>query len=60
MMFVSFKSNMTGVTSGAGTANPSTHLSSLPVFSVAQSLVICAVFCRSLFVLFLLTNNTYI
>jgi hypothetical protein len=35
-----------------------THLSSLPVFSgirVAQSLVLCVVFCRTLFVLFLLT-----
>ena len=58
MICVLFKSNMTDATRGAGTADPSEHLSSPPVFSgilVAQSLVFCVEFCRSLIVLFLLT-----
>ena len=49
MVFVSLKGNRTGATSGAGTAYPS---------GSPQSLVLCVVFCRSLFVLlgfFLLT-----
>ena len=57
MMCASLNSNMTGVTSGAGTANLPEHLSSTPGFSgvrVAQYLVFCVVFCRSLLVLFLL------
>jgi len=53
-MFVSFNSNTTRVTSGAGTANPPEHLNSLPVFwgvRVARSSGFCVLFCRSLFVL---------
>ena len=58
MMFVSFKNNTTSVTSGGGIASPS----GAPVFTLgfywgsccSQSLVFCVVFCRSLFVLFLL------
>jgi hypothetical protein len=45
----------TGVTSGARTTNPSTAHESPQTFSevhVAQSLVFCVVFLRSLFVLF--------
>jgi hypothetical protein len=45
--------NTSAATSGAGTAYPSEHLSSSPVFSGvrgAQSLVFCVVFCGSLFV----------
>ena len=52
-MFLSFNSNMMGVTGGTGTAN----ISGAPEFSLvcsAQSLISCVVFCRSLFVLFLL------
>ena len=50
MMFASFNSNTKGVTIGAGTSN---QISS-PIFSgvsVAQSVVFCLMFCRSLFVL---------
>ena len=54
MMFVSFSSNTTGVTSGTGSA---THFGA-PAFtlgysgvSVARSLVFCVVFCRLLPVL---------
>ena len=50
--YIFINSNMTGATSGPGTAYPNGHLSSSPVFSgdcVAQSLVFCIVFCRSLF-----------
>ena len=42
MKFVSIKSNTTGVTSGAGTANPSTASEFTPVFigaHVAQSFI---------------------
>ena len=45
MMFVSFNSNMTGVTSGTGTANPSRACVLTPGFKwgrFAQSLV-CAI-----------------
>jgi len=41
--------NLTGVTSGAGSANPSGHLILPPVFSgvrVARSLVFFVVFCE--------------
>jgi hypothetical protein len=57
MMFVSFNSNTTGVTCGVETANPPGAHEFIPVFSevpVARSLVFCIMFCRSLFVLFLL------
>ena len=37
-MLVSFNSNMTGVTSGAGTANPSRAPEFTPVFSGVQVL----------------------
>ena len=58
MMFVSFYSNMTGVTSRAETVH-SSGASDFPpppppVFSgvrVGQSFVFCVMFCRSLFVL---------
>ena len=46
MVFVLLYSNTKGVTSAAGTDNPSGHLSSSPVFSggrVAQSLIFCVV-----------------
>ena len=45
---------LTGVTCGAGTANPSGAPEFPLVFNavlVAQSLVFCVVFCRSFFVL---------
>jgi hypothetical protein len=54
MMFVSFNSNTTGVTSGAGTANISGALEFIPGFSgvrVAWSLVFCVEFWIWLFVL---------
>jgi hypothetical protein len=41
--------NKTGATSRAGPAYPSEHLS-----HVARSLVVCVMFCRTLFILFLL------
>jgi hypothetical protein len=47
---------MTGASSGAGTAYPSEALEFTPVFSevrATRSLVLCGMFCRSLFVLFL-------
>jgi len=50
MMFVSFNSNMTGVTSETGTASPSGTPAFSPSFSgarVAESLVVCVVFSRS-------------
>ena len=55
MRFMSFNSNTTGMTGGAGgTAN----LSGVPEFTtgfseihVASSLVFCIMFCKSLFVL---------
>jgi hypothetical protein len=53
MIFVSFNSNTTGITSGAGTANLSGNLSSPPYLCgvrVAESLVFCVMFCRLLFV----------
>jgi hypothetical protein len=46
-----------GATSGTGTALPTGAPELTPVFSgvrVARSLVFCIVFCRSLFVLFVL------
>ena len=54
---VIFNSNMTDVTSGAGTAYPSEASAFTLVFCVvhiAQPFVFCKLFCRSLFVLFLL------
>jgi hypothetical protein len=54
IIFMSFDSNTTGVTCGAGTANHSGTPEFTPGFSesrVAQSLVFCVVFGRSLFVL---------
>ena len=51
-MYVSFNSNTTGTASGTGTACPSGAHQFTFVFSgvyVAQSLVFCVVFCRSLF-----------
>ena len=54
MMLIPFKSNLSGVTNGAGHADLSEDLSSQPVFIgilVAQSLVFGVAFCRSLFVL---------
>jgi hypothetical protein len=56
MMFVSFKSNTTGATCGAVTANPCEVHEFTPTFSgvrVSRSSVFCITFCRSLFVLFL-------
>jgi len=56
MMCMAFSNHMTGVTSRPGTGNPSeTPECSHPhprfsVIRVAQSLVFCVVFCRSLFV----------
>jgi hypothetical protein len=55
MTLVSFNSNRTDVTAGAGTANLLEHLGSLPVFSgvrVSESLIFRVVFCRSLSVPF--------
>jgi hypothetical protein len=54
---VILNSNMTDVTSGAGTAYPSEASAFTLVFCVvhiAQPFVFCKLFCRSLFVLFLL------
>jgi len=50
MMLVLFNSNVTGVTSETGTADPSGAPSSY--YGFAQSLVSCVLFCRSVFVLF--------
>jgi len=56
MMFVSSNSNMTGITCGAGTANPfgspefTPGLSGVRVTGI-RSLVFCVMFCRSLLVL---------
>ena len=57
MTFMSFNGNLTGVTCEAGTASHSGAPEFTPVFDgvrVARSLVLCVMFCRSLFVLFLL------
>ena len=57
MMFVSFSSNTTGVTSGARTSSPSGAHEFPTGFSgtrVARSWTLCIVFPRSLFVLFIL------
>jgi hypothetical protein len=54
-MFVSFNSNTTGATCGAGTANSCEAHELTPAFSgvrVSRSSVFCIKFCRSLFVLF--------
>jgi hypothetical protein len=54
MLFVSFNSNTTGVTCGAGDGTRTEHLNSSPVFSVvrvARSLVFYVMFCRSLLAL---------
>ena len=58
MMFVSLNNNMTDVTSGAETTNPSQAPELIQVISgvrFCQILDFCVVFCRSLFVLFHLT-----
>ena len=47
---MSFNSNTTGVTCGAGTANPD-FTPVLRGVRVARSLVFCVLFCRSLLVL---------
>ena len=57
MTFMSFNGNSTGVTCESGTASHSGAPEFTPVFDgvrVARSLVLCVMFCRSLFVLFLL------
>ena len=57
MMFVSCKSSTMGATCGAETANPCGAHDFTPAFSgvrVSRSSVFCIMFCRSLFVLFLL------
>ena len=54
MMFMSFISNTTAVTSRGGVANLSGSPLDLDVMRVDRSLVFCVLFCRSLFVLFLL------
>ena len=57
MMFVSCKSSTMGATCGAETANPCGAHDFTPAFSgvrVSRSSVFCIIFCRSLFVLFLL------
>ena len=52
MLFVSFNSNTTGATSGAGTAYsfgaPEFTTPSISVVRVTQSLVFCVMLCRSL------------
>jgi hypothetical protein len=58
IMLLSFNSNTAGGTSGAGTATILEHLSSRRLFSkvrLAKSLALFVVFCRSLFVLFILS-----
>ena len=60
MMFVSFNSNTTGATGGAGTANPWEAHEFTPAFSevrVSRSSVFCIMFCKSLFVLFLFGHS---
>jgi len=62
-MFVSFHSNTTVVTSGTGTASPSEVPALTPVFSkvhVTRSLALWVVFCRSLFVPFLIAIGWYV
>ena len=57
MTFMSFNGNTTGVTCEAGTANHSGAHEVTMIFDgvrVAQSLVLCVMFCRILFGLFLL------
>ena len=56
MMFVSFENKTTGVTCGAGTANPSGASEFNPGFCgvrVDRFLAFCVMCCRSLLVLFL-------
>ena len=51
MIFVSFSSNMTGITCGAGTVNPPRGHAITPAYSgvrVAKSLIVC-VMCLSFF-----------
>jgi hypothetical protein len=51
--FVSFNSNITGVTGGAGTGGPSGAPEFIPVFywdRVVQFLIFYSVFCRALFI----------
>jgi len=62
MMLVSFSINTTGVICGAGSVHPSGTHEFIPGFSrvcVARALVFCVMFCRTLFVLFLLTMVLY-
>ena len=54
MIFMSFNSNTTGVTSEAGTANTSGGPEYTPSFSgvyVAQSISLCVLLCGSMFVI---------
>jgi len=62
MMFVSFNSNITGVTGGAGTGCPSGAPEFIPVFDwdrVVQFLIFYSVLCRTLFVLFFFSWPLY-
>jgi len=54
MVLVSFNNNTKGATSEAGTVYPSGATPVSSVVHVAESLVFCVVFCRSLFLCFLL------
>jgi hypothetical protein len=50
-----------GISSGAGTANPSKEPENTPSgVRVARSLVFCAVFCRSLFVLLAIALSVFL
>ena len=53
-MLVEFNGITKGVTSGAGTANPSGAHEFTARVHVVQSVVFCVVFCRSFFVFFIL------
>jgi hypothetical protein len=62
MMFVSFNSSTTGATCGAETASPCEAHEFTPVCSgvrVSRFSVFCIMFCRSLFVLFLIGGSLY-
>ena len=62
MVFMSFNSNTTGVTSGTGTDNPSGAPELTPGFSgvrIARSLGFCVVFCRSLSFFYCPLYQTY-
>jgi hypothetical protein len=62
MMFMLYKSNTTGVNNESDTVNSSGAHEFTPIVGEIhgiQSLVFCVVFCRSLFVLFLLAIVLY-